>query len=230
MPNFERNVEEEAKKPQVHGYASPRDATPSNMSNKDDHVRVKITSVRSDGRGPSPIHSTKGRPDPSSSSDSYDKLRASSESIAAHTCFLCQSKSTEATFSLSCSHSFHQECLRTFVINRLQAIQLYCDLKCPECKLPDGHAIIIEDLKRLPKMAGYLDRLIELEDLLLPAECRWCCKTLQTPMMSLKYKAYKVTCQDCRRTFCSYCNAIDGHWFGGCKRLKKLIKSRSRYQ
>mmetsp|Transcript_31117 Transcript_31117/g.54078 ORF Transcript_31117/g.54078 Transcript_31117/m.54078 type:complete len:469 (-) Transcript_31117:4196-5602(-) len=138
--------------------------------------------------------------------------------------------------NLSCLHYFHRDCLRTYINNVVAAAELFSQIVCP-MKCINGKVAIQgtgPETIPVPLMLGLgleadtMNKLLMLQDLGYSAQCPKCDTIAQRPMFDSNFRAYRVYCpnESCRHTYCSYCNEKNFHFFGKCKKLKQLMKSR----
>jgi tRNA A-37 threonylcarbamoyl transferase component Bud32 len=156
---------------------------------------------------------------------SYDErgrnpsLQVPSSSQLIDRCSMCNQRLSTNFTTLTCTHSFHTACLIRFLEDKSTVVQLYKELKCPDC----AAAISFDCLKPLPISNEALVRLTLLQGLLVPARCRSCEVELMYPVLNAEFKAYRVTCHRCYEQSCSFCAETSTHWFG-CKKAKKALK------
>jgi tRNA A-37 threonylcarbamoyl transferase component Bud32 len=154
-------------------------------------------------------------------------------SLAGKQCAICNQMTDNINcITLQCNHDFHITCLRKHLEGVLQRAVLYTDISCP-CKcanlqLGDSspEAIPMSILTHLQLSSDGLDKVFELQDLGISAQCYSCQFVPNMPMFNSSFRAYRILCSRCGFAYCSYCNEKNFHFFGKCKRLQKMLKRR----
>jgi tRNA A-37 threonylcarbamoyl transferase component Bud32 len=153
--------------------------------------------------------------------------------LAGKQCAICSQVTDNINcITLQCNHDFHITCLRMHLEGVLQRAVLYTDISCPfKCanlRLGDSspEAIPMSILTHLQLSSDSLDKVFELQDLGISAQCYSCQFIPNMPMFNSSFKAYRILCSRCGFAYCSYCNAKNFHFFGKCKRLQKMLKRR----
>lgn len=135
--------------------------------------------------------------------------------------------------SLQCDHNFHLRCLGVYITGLLKTSELYTSIVCPfRCSSPftpediQPATIPFQILLNLKLDNESVDKLRMLQELGISAQCPKCDKFANQPMFNRSKQAYRINCDNCGFAYCSYCNEKNFHFFGKCKKLKRMLKRR----
>jgi hypothetical protein len=206
-------MDRQGEPPQRHHHSKQAEKPPSKAAK----VSVDISNAREiDSIS---LRSNERRQQSSDERGRNPSLQVSSSSQLIYGCSMCNQSIPAEFTTLTCTHSFHTACLIRFLEDKSTVVQLYKELKCPDC----AAAISFDCLKSLPISIEALNRLNLLHGLLVPWKCCSCEVESKFSRLNAEFKAYRVKCHRCSKQSCSFCAKTSPHR-SDCMKAKKALK------